>query len=215
LPCCLIAFFLLSPLDNLKNNVIIIDNDNDTNYDYVLKINNMASQKLDLIFHPVRLRLLQVLFNARLTTQEIADLLPSTPKSSIYRHLKLLLDEKLVLVVDTRPVKGILEKVYTLEQTPHLTHDDLQNLTKEDHMRFFTLYVASLLGGFSDYLETTTPQQMPQERFGYNDVSVFANEAEFTEFSVTLNELLNRLKKNPSSPDRSHQLISLINFPLK
>ena len=94
------------PVDIFIFYVIIIDNDNVINNDH--NNDSMTHQKLDLVFHPVRLRLLQVLSNSHLTTQEIADLLPSIPKSSIYRHLKLLLDEGLVRVTDTRPVKGIL-----------------------------------------------------------------------------------------------------------
>jgi hypothetical protein len=175
----------------------------------------MTTQKLDLVFHPVRLRLLQVLSNTTLTTQEMADLLPSIPKSSIYRHLKLLLDEGLVRVIDTRPIKGILEKVYTLENTPQLTMEDLKSLSREDHLRIFTLYIASLQKGFSDFLESTPLEKMPEERFGYNDVAFYATPEEFLEFSVTLNKVLSKLENNPPSEDRNHHFISLINYPLK
>ena len=67
-------------------------------------------KKADLIIHPVRLRIMQALTNQTLTTQEITDELGDVPKSSVYRHLKMLLDGGLIAVAETNLVKGIGEK---------------------------------------------------------------------------------------------------------
>ncbi|MCP4428431.1 MAG: helix-turn-helix domain-containing protein, partial [Chloroflexi bacterium] len=85
----------------------------------------MGLRKADLIIHPIRFRILQTLAAETLTTQEIAERLPGTPKSSIYRHLKTLLAGEAITVAETRSVKGIQEKVYRLAQRPYLGPDDL------------------------------------------------------------------------------------------
>ena len=97
----------------------------------------MPSPKLDLILHPQRLRIIQTLAGGALTTQEIADRLPGVPKSSIYRQLKALLDGRIVSVVETRPVKGVEERVYQLDVQTAVAPQDLADLTPDDHLRYF------------------------------------------------------------------------------
>ncbi|MCA9994758.1 MAG: helix-turn-helix domain-containing protein, partial [Anaerolineales bacterium] len=55
-------------------------------------------RKIELVIHPVRFQILRALGTDALTTQEISDRLPDTPKSSIYRHLKLLLEHNLIVL---------------------------------------------------------------------------------------------------------------------
>ena len=136
-------------------NVIIIDNI--INVDIIhqgKKMDADLKKKADLLIHPIRLQILQTLTNGSLTTQEISDALPSIPKSSIYRHLRLLLTGGMIKVAETRSVRGIQEKVYRLLQAPHLGPEDVAGLTREDHLGYFTTYTATLLQGFADYLDS-------------------------------------------------------------
>ena len=93
-------------------------------------------RKIELVIHPVRFQILRAIGAEALTTQEIADRLPESPKSSIYRHLKLLLDHNLIAVAETRLVNGIQEKTYRLDQPQRLGLEDVQGLTADDHIRF-------------------------------------------------------------------------------
>ena len=114
--------------------------------------------KADLLIHPVRLQILQALSEKPLTTQEIAEVLPTVSQPSLYRHLKMLLEGGMVTVSETRQVRGIQEKRYQLAQNPHLSAEDVSGITKEQHLHYFNAYVASLLKGFADYLEFTLRQ---------------------------------------------------------
>src|SRR4051794_14401118 len=111
----------------------------------------MPTPKVELVLHPQRIRILQVLTDGPLTTQEIADRLPDLAKSSIYRHLKTLLDGGLVQVAETRPVKGVEEKVYQVVGRLDLTPEDMASLTPDDHLRYFAAFLGSLLHNFEDY----------------------------------------------------------------
>src|SRR5438132_1142815 len=110
----------------------------------------MPPPKAELILHPQRIRILQALIGRNLTTQEIADRLADLPKSSIYRHLKTLLDGGLVTVTATRPVKGVEEKVYQLTRRIDLGPEDMADLTADDHLRYFAAFLGSLLHGFEE-----------------------------------------------------------------
>src|SRR5688572_10686821 len=73
--------------------------------------NTVAAQsKLDLILHPVRLRILMALAGNDMTTQELTRLVGDVPASSIYRHVNRLIAGGLIEVVAERQVRGTVEK---------------------------------------------------------------------------------------------------------
>lgn len=176
-------------------------------------------KKIDLIIHPVRLRILQTLAADSHTTQEIALLLPDVPKSSIYRHLKILLEGDLVEVAETQLVRGIQEKTYQLSQTPHLGPDDMAGLTVESHMRYFTTYFMTVLKGFADYLEASEAENgkvdMLADRSGYTEVTFYATPEELNAFQGAINEAFLELMGNKSAPGRNRHKFALVTHPIK
>jgi DNA-binding transcriptional ArsR family regulator len=97
--------------------IIIIDNV--TNNDNTLRRGHLL-MRVDLLIHPIRLRIIQALGQDRLTTQELAERLPEVPLSSLYRHLQLLRRGDVLDVVEERLVNGIEEKVYAVTGRTHL-----------------------------------------------------------------------------------------------
>ncbi len=178
----------------------------------------MTLKKVDLVIHPVRLRILQTLTQSAhtqgATTQQIAGALPDTPKSSIYRHLKLLLDGEMIEVAETRLVHGIQEKIYRLLQLPRLGAEDMAGLTAEDHLRYFTTYTATLLQGFADYLQASPGLDLAADRTGYTEVTFYANQAELDQFGAALNQALLPFLQNPPGDDRHKHKIAVITHPI-
>lgn len=174
----------------------------------------MATKKADLILHPVRLQILQTLPNTPLTTQEIAARLPTIPASSIYRHLKKLLDSELIEVVETRPVRGVQEKVYQLRQSPRLSAADMAEATQEDHLRYFTAYVATLLQAFSNYLNTAAPIDLIADRTGYTEVTFYSSRAEFDQIQAAINQALLPQMQHPPLEGRVLRKLAVITHPV-
>ena len=176
----------------------------------------MSLTKVDLIMHPVRFRILRTLAAAPLTTQEIDEQLPDVPKSSIYRHLKLLLDGAMIDVAETRLVKGIQEKVYRLLQRPYLSADDMTGLTSDEHLQTFTTYVMTLLQGFADYLDTAgeTPDLLA-DQVGYTEVAFWATAAELDGIQTVLNQAVLPLLSNDGHGNgRRRHKVALITHPI-
>lgn len=177
----------------------------------------MNLTKADLILHPVRLRILQTLAGDELTTQEIADRLGDIPKSSIYRHVKLLLAEGMLAVAAARLVNGIQEKTYHLAQRPYLNPDDVADLTPEQHGHYFATYVLSLLQGFQQYLAqkeaTGRAVDMLADRVGYSDAAFYATTAELDHLGRAINEALIPLLQNEPGPGRHRHKIAIITHP--
>lgn len=174
----------------------------------------MNLTKSDLIIHPIRFRILQALAAETLTTQQIAGRLPDAPKSSIYRHLKVLLGGEMIVVAETRLVKGIQEKVYRLAQRPYLGPDDMAGVTAADHLRYFTTYVMTLLQGFSDYLAAFGPTlDFAADRVGYTEALFYATDAEMDALQANLNAAFLKVAMNEKGNGRKQRKIAIISHP--
>ena len=65
----------------------------------------------DLLFHPVRLRVVQAFLGERvLTTSQIAGELEDVPLGSLYRHVARLAGAGVLRVVSERRVRGAVER---------------------------------------------------------------------------------------------------------
>jgi DNA-binding transcriptional ArsR family regulator len=176
-------------------------------------------RKSDLIIHPVRFRILRVMGQDAVTTQEIADRLPDVPKSSIYRHLKLLLEGDMVMVTETKLVNGIQEKVYQLAQRPYLSAEDMADLSAEEHIQYFTTYVMSLVQDFAVYVSDAEGNggkvDMLADRTGYTEVEFYATLAELDQLNVELNTAFLKLINNPPGNGRQKHKFSIVTHPIR
>lgn len=174
----------------------------------------MSKTEADLILHPVRYRILQTLVGRELNTQQIAEENPALPISSLYRHLKTLLDAGLVQVAETKLVKGIAEKVYTVGDVPMVTEEEFTRYSKEEHQQFFAGYLSYLLRGFSDFIYAREEIDLKEERMGFTDAVFYASKEEMDLIGEFLMKQVESLKKNKPGKGRQRQMLSIITFPV-
>jgi DNA-binding transcriptional ArsR family regulator len=107
-----------------------------------------------LILHPVRMRILLAFGRGiPLTAQALADLLPDVARATLYRHLSILVDGGIIEVVGEQRVRGAVERTYTLRHgSASLLKEDLEAASREDHLRFFASFAASLIDEYARYL---------------------------------------------------------------
>lgn len=175
----------------------------------------MTKEEVDLILHPLRYRLLQTLQGKRLTTQQIAQEVRGYPVSSIYRHLKTLLDAGMVQIVETRKVKGVEEKVYTSGEVVKMAGKEYSEYSRDDHQRYFASFVSYLLRRFTDYVSEDTELDMLADRTGFTEMLFYATQAELDELGAALNKALVSLAAHEKTPERQRQLFSVITFPVE
>lgn len=174
--------------------------------------------RLDLIIHPVRLRIIEAIGTNAVTTQDIANHLPDVPKSSIYRHLKQLLEGDVVRVWDTKLVNGIQEKTYRMGQSARLTPAELEGLTAEEHIGYFTTYMATLLRTFGNYVnqreENSEAIDFVKDRVGYTEVSFYATNDEFDKLQMAINQAIMPLINQPEGNGRIKRKLAFVTHPL-
>lgn len=172
----------------------------------------MEISKAELIIHPIRIRIIRALLFGPQTTQELAEQLPDVPKSSLYRHLRLLLEGELIGIAETRLVQGIQEKVYELAQMPRLSRQDMAELSAEEHLRYFTTFMAILLQGFADYLAADPNFQ--SDIIGYSEVDIWATPEEFGKFSQKLNAAVMPLVRQGKGNGREQYKLATVVYPI-
>jgi DNA-binding transcriptional ArsR family regulator len=172
--------------------------------------------RADLILHPVRFRILESLGGESLTTQDLADRLPDVPKSTIYRQIKLLLEGGMITVDETRPVRGVLEKTYRLDQPLRLGIEEMADVSPEQHIHYFQAYAMTLVQGFANYVNTAAigdKVDMLAHRSGYSEAFVYATTAELDEAFAAINKALMALASNPPGAGRQKHKFAIITHP--
>lgn len=172
--------------------------------------------RLELVLHPVRLRLILELAKGECTVDDLHAAIPQVSRPTLYRHLKRLEAGGLVRVVGQRAVRGTVEKSYALVPE-HLTLDQatIARLSREEHLEFFVTFLSSLLGDYARYLAARTTPDLQADGVGFHQHVFFLNEAEFQEFVRALNQALLPFTQNQPAPGRIPRLFATILMPLE
>ena len=175
----------------------------------------MSDPTIDLILHPIRLRILLAIGDNRWTARQMAQVMPDVAQATLYRHINALADGNILQVVEEHPVRGTVEKVYALPDPRmlNLSEEAFVNASKDDHMRYFTLFVAGLLGDFSRYLQRTDPVDLRRDGVGYHIHPIYLSDEEFEAFARGLSELMQPLLENKPGGDRKRRLLTMILMP--
>jgi DNA-binding transcriptional ArsR family regulator len=174
----------------------------------------MKKAKVDLILHPVRMRIVMALVGKKLSAQELSETLKDVPQATLYRHINRLADAGLIEIVEERPVRGTLEKVYTLDtRKSHLGPEEVANLSKEDHLRYFMAFVATLLDDFSRYIHQSEEIDLVADGVGYQKFPLTLSDEEFKQMNQALNEALKPFFEKESAPGRRRRLFTFTVMP--
>ncbi|GAB3398889.1 helix-turn-helix domain-containing protein [Flindersiella endophytica] len=169
---------------------------------------------LELLGHPVRLRIVHAMRGGRtLTTAQLCVRLPDVSKAMVYRHVDLLSAGGILEVAEERRVRGAVERHYRLRpDRASIDPDTAASLSPDDHRRGFAAAMAALVAEFTAYLdrEDTDPAKDP---VGYRQHAIWLNGDELTAMISELRAAIVPRLANPSTPDRTRYLLSPILFP--
>ena len=169
--------------------------------------------KASQLMHPVRMRIVATLAGRELTPQQIGEYLPDIPRASLYRHLQTLCAAGVARVVRETPIRGTLEKVYTVEEhSATLSAEDMADETLEDHRRYFTAFVATLLAQFRAYTEHRSGHLPPGE-FGYNTSPFYLTDEDAKKMANEVNAVLNKWQSLTPEKGRKRRLLTVIVMP--
>ncbi|PLS02771.1 helix-turn-helix domain-containing protein [Neobacillus cucumis] len=169
---------------------------------------------VDVILHPVRMRIIQSLINQEMTSQQIKELLPDIPQASLYRHIKKLLEAGVIHIIDEIPNRGTIEKVYSLQDPANASIDPekLKNFTKEEHMDLFFKFMANILGEYERYLNQPNID-LVRDGVAFRQTSVFLDDQEYAQFVKDVSEVYVRAMQKMPEKGRRRRTIATIIIP--
>jgi Helix-turn-helix domain len=172
----------------------------------------MAS--VDLLLHPVRLRILQAfLGNRKLTTSELARELADVPAGSLYRQVAKLAEAGVLQVVAERRARGAVERTFALQlSAAEVGSGETAAMTSDEHRRTFMAFVAGLLGDFDRYLDSGTPD-LARDGVGFRMTAMWLSDDEFTEFVTELAALFRPRLANTPGNGRRRRIAANIFLP--
>ena len=174
----------------------------------------MRQNQADLLIHPVRLRIVQAFFGARrLSTEDLAAELPDVPKATLYRHVGLLANAGVLAVVAERPARGTPRRIYVLAQgQARLSPAQMSELSPEQHLRYFTVFVGTLLGDFARYLGHE-PADPAADGVSYGQFALNLTEHELHELAARIGAALAPVLDNEPTPERRRRVLSTVMMP--
>ncbi|WP_426513525.1 helix-turn-helix domain-containing protein [Dactylosporangium sp. McL0621] len=168
----------------------------------------------DVLLHPIRMRILQTLFDADpLTTGQLRERLPDIPATTMYRHIAVLVEAGVLTVVDERRVRGTIERSYRVNQEQGVIDATARAaMTPDDHRRAFTTFAASLMGDFDRYL---THEHADPQRDGvvYRQAAVWLTDEEFAAMVTEIEHAVVSRTGNTRDGDRARRVVSLVVVP--
>lgn len=167
----------------------------------------------DLLLHPIRLRIVQALAGAPMTPLQLKERLGDVPQATLYRHLNQLADGGLLEVVEERQARGAVERTYGIVTSAvSLTDDDLESATPDDHFRYFTTFLGTLLADFASYLNDGEPA-LGADRVGYRQIPLWLTDDELDAVANTIAGVLHEHAENEPAPGRRRRLFTTVVMP--
>ncbi|MEV6285502.1 helix-turn-helix domain-containing protein [Kribbella sp. NPDC051770] len=165
---------------------------------------------VDLLHHPLRWRIVQLLIGRPLTTRALAELLPDVATTTLYRQVGVLVKAGVLVVSDEQQVRGTVERTYTLNaaagdaDNEGVDHDRLRTM--------FTVFVAGIGGHLDQYLARDEIDPLA-DGISFRQTALNLSDEEFAEFVTAYGELLGRYAGKPDTDERRRRVLSTIVVP--
>jgi DNA-binding transcriptional ArsR family regulator len=171
---------------------------------------------LELLAHPVRLRLIHAMSGERtFTTAELCARLPDVSKATVYRHVAVLAEAGVLEVEGEQRVRGAVERSYRLRRERAMVDAAAAaSLSVADHRRVFAAAMATLMAEFDAYLDRDGADPAT-DLVGYRQHALWLSPDELAAMISDLRAaILPRLANRPTA-GRTQHLLSPILFPIE
>lgn len=169
---------------------------------------------VELLLHPVRLRIVHALSAGRvLTIAQLGARLPGVSKVTVYRQVALLAEGGFLEVDGEQRVRGAVERRYRLRQDrPAIDASAAAAMSPEDHRRGFAAAMAVLIAEFNAYLDRDGADPAA-DSVSYRQGTLWLSPDELAEMIADLTAVLLARAGRPAAPGRAPYLLSTILFP--
>lgn len=159
----------------------------------------------EIVMNPVRQRIFQYfLLHDTGTVKELRKALPDIPSASLYRHIKILADCSILMVVGENRIRGTVESVYQLNKDAMATEDKTGNAVQ--------MSLLSICASFAKYYSTGNADSQ-KDMLLFTNCTLLLTDEEFSEYLSEINQVTVKYMKQASSKSSKTRRITLISAP--
>lgn len=162
-----------------------------------------------ILLHPIRSRITQYLVtHGTATAADLGTFISDVPRTTLYRHLKVLAEHSVITVVAEKRVRGAVERSYALDLKSMGEANSLENTLRNAFGFLMTVY-----GQWAAYFHRPDPDPGKDKLF-LSNLNLLLSDAEFDEFMKELNSLLLKHINNLPEAGRKQRSISILSSPV-
>lgn len=163
----------------------------------------------EIILNSVRMRIIQELSTGQtITANELCERINDVPRTTMYRHISILIDNNILSVVSEKKIRGSLERTIALNISEISKHNTIENAAQNAFG-----FLMSNYGKFHKYFNGENPNPAKDKIF-LNNTVLMMSDTEFDQFIGELRQLI--LKYNFESTERRKARdISIISSPVE
>ena len=159
----------------------------------------------EVVMNPVRQRIFQYfLLHETGTAKKLKKALPDVPNASLYRHIKILADHSILIVVSENRIRGTVESVYRLNKESLATEDESGNAVQMSLLSICASFARYFAGGNAD------PKK---DMLLLTNCTLLLTDEEFSNFLSEINEIALRYMKAAATEGSKTRQITLISAP--
>ena len=160
---------------------------------------------VEVVMNPARQRIFQYfLLHETGTVKELKQALPDIPNASVYRHVKILADHAILVVVGENRIRGTVESVYQLNKEALTTEDKGGNAVQMSLLGICASFARYFADGHAD------PRK---DMLLFTNCTLVLTDEEFSGFLSEVNEIALKYMKAEATERSKTRQITLISAP--
>ena len=159
----------------------------------------------EIVMNPVRQRIFQYfLLHETGTVKEVRKALPDVPGASLYRHVKILADHSILMVVGENRIRGTVESIYQLNKDALTIEDENGSAVQMSLLSICASFARYFSGGNAD------PKR---DMLLFTNCTLVLTDEEFSGFLLEINEIALKYMKTEATANSKTRQITLISAP--
>lgn len=160
----------------------------------------------EVVMNPVRQRIIQYLMvHERGTVKEIKEILDDIPTPSLYRHVKILAENDIIVVAEENRVRGTVENIYELNPKGIAVED-------EDGISVQTALM-SICTSFAKYFAKGNADPK-KDMYSLTSCTLMLTDEEFQDFMSEINEVGMKYVSKSQTEGCKPRQITLVSSPI-
>ena len=174
----------------------------------------MTDKLMDCITNPVKCKLLlEIHSRGKATAKHLSDTYSDIPSATLYRHLKKMLSDGILKVVEETQIRGTVEKTYALAFN---VKSEMESMLEENsgelYMQYFMQYMIGFAKQFQQYCQSPNIN-IKEDMTGFSLSPLYLSDQELTSLVTDISHIIRNVKDNKPNPERKLRTIGIIISP--